>query len=328
MKINNEEIEQTLKIEYGISVSGITELNIGFDQNTTVYKICAKDNKEYFLKIRFKIFNKASLIIPLWINNSINTKNIINIEKTLKGKLYVKKSLLYFILCPFINGKSGWDKSLTKNQLSKFGKFMEILHSLELPNEYKKLLPVESYNSKYRNNVKKYLKNINNEIYESNIINIFLKNLAGKKDIIIEIINASEKIAENEKNNLQKMSLCHGDIHAGNILISETEFFIIDWDTILLSPKEKDLMFIGGGIGDRWNTEEEIECFYKGYGKSADINKRLLRYYRHERIIQDIYEFYQQIINPQTDDSERELCLKYFNEQFEPDNVIDMAIKT
>ena len=328
MKINDEEIEKIIKTGYGISVSNIIKLNIGFDQNTSVFKVCSKDNKEYFLKIRCKIFNKASLIIPLRIGNCINTKNIINAVKTINGKLFVKKSLSCFILYPYIYGKSGWDSSLTKDQFMEFGRFMKNLHLLDLPNESKKLLPVESYNSKYRSNVKKYLKKINKEVYDSKIINDFFSELITKKEVIMKIINTSEEIAEKEKNNLHKMCLCHGDIHAGNILINETDFFIIDWDTILFSPKEKDLMFIGGGICDKWNTEEEIEYFFAGYGKSADINKNLLKYFRHERIIQDVYEFYHQIINPQTREEERELCFNYFNEQFEQNNVVDMALRT
>ena len=328
MKITDEKIEKTLKIKYEISISSIIKLSIGFDQNTSVYKIHSKDNNEFFLKIRSKIFNKASLIIPLWISDCLNAKNVINVVKTTKGKLYAKESLLYFILYPFISGQSGWNKSLTNDQFINFGKFMHHLHSLELPDKYKKLLPIEDYKSKYRNSVKKYLNNTSKNIYEDKIIVDFLKNLFAKKDVIIEIINTSEEIFKNEKNDLQKMRVCHGDIHAGNILISETKFFIIDWDTVLLSPIEKDLMFIGGGICNKWNEEEEINYFYTGYGKSADINRKLLKYYRHERIIQDVYEFYNQIVTTEINEEERELCIKYFNEQFEPNNVVDMALRT
>ena len=84
------------------------------------------------------------------------------------------------------------------------------LHSLEPPNNYKKLLPVEGYNSKYRNNVKRYLCNTRKTINEDKIIVDFQKALFAKKEIIIEIIDASEKIIKNEKNNLHKMRVCHG----------------------------------------------------------------------------------------------------------------------
>jgi len=48
------------------------------------------------------------------------------------------------------------------------------------------------------------------------------------------------------------MVLCHCDIHAGNVLISEegagTRLHVIDWDEPALAPKERDLMFVGAGL--------------------------------------------------------------------------------
>ena len=43
--------------------------------------------------------------------------------------------------------------------------------------------------------------------------------------------------------------LCHSDVHAWNLLIStDGELYIVDWDNPILAPKERDLMFIGGGV--------------------------------------------------------------------------------
>jgi spectinomycin phosphotransferase len=44
--------------------------------------------------------------------------------------------------------------------------------------------------------------------------------------------------------------LCHSDIHADNLLIDPTgRLYIVDWDNPILAPKERDLMFVGGGVG-------------------------------------------------------------------------------
>lgn len=44
-------------------------------------------------------------------------------------------------------------------------------------------------------------------------------------------------------------------------------------------------------------------------------------------IIQDIYEFYNQIVNIGTEEEERKLCLKIFKEQFDANNVVDIALE-
>ena len=75
------------------------------------------------------------------------------------------------------------------------------------------------------------------------------------------------------------------------MLIDENGFlFIVDWDDSIMAPKERDLMFIGGGVANVWNNPREEEFFYKGYGKT-EINQALLAYYRHERIIEDVAEY-------------------------------------
>ena len=65
------------------------------------------------------------------------------------------------------------------------------------------------------------------------------------------------------------------------------DLYIVDWDAPIMAPKERDLMFIGGGVANVWNNPHEEDCFYQGYGNS-EINQVILAYYRHERIIEDI----------------------------------------
>lgn len=56
-----------------------------------------------------------------------------------------------------------------------------------------------------------------------------------------------------------------------------TMFYLVDWDDPIMAPKERDLMFIGGGVGNVWNRSHEEELFYEGYGK-VDVNPVLLAY--------------------------------------------------
>jgi spectinomycin phosphotransferase len=329
MKIELEKIPEIIETEYGISVSGIDQLHIGFDKNTAVYKLFSTDRKVYFLKIRSGNFTETSLTIPFLIYQKTNSSNLINIVKTADGKLYVKRASLYIMIFPFINGQPGWNISLTKDQFVDFGKFMHTIHSTELPSAYSRIIPKETYDSKYREWIKEYIGAIAMEEirYENPVMIRFLEVFQKRRGIILKILNCAEKMLKEIKPENQKMCLCHGDIHAGNIFIVQNNFYIVDWDTILIAPKERDLMFIGGGIGNKWNTVKEIEYFYYGYGKEAVTNKNLIKYYRCDRILQDIYELYSQIVNAETEEGERELCLEAFKEQFEENNVADIALK-
>jgi spectinomycin phosphotransferase len=321
-----EHLLESIKKEYGVSISRAEKLNIGLDQHTAIYKLFSQTNEIYFLKIRSGNFNELCVNIPFWISTKLNSPHLIDPIKTINNKLFVKISSFYLMLFPFINGQSGWDVSLTKEQFYGFGKFMFNLHSIDLPEKYLNCFAVETYNGIYRNSVKNVFGKIENG--SNNIIKNFLDVLYENKKIVIEMIDYLEKVISEIDKKSKRMCLCHGDIHAGNLLINQDNFYIVDWDTIILAPKEKDLMFIGGGIGNKWKNDEEIEYFYKGYGKKLRIDNNLIKYYRYERIIQDIYEFHQQIMNIETNEEERKLCFKLFKEQFEPDNVVETALKT
>ena len=122
--------------------------------------------------------------------------------------------------------------------------------------------------------------------------------------------------------------LCHSDIHGGNVLIDgNNTITIVDWDEPIMAPKERDLMFIGGGIGHVWNKPHEEAMFYEGYGET-EINMAMLTYYRHERIVQDIAEYCQELLLTTSGGKDRLQSYKHFIAMFEPMGVVDIAFKT
>ena len=104
------------------------------------------------------------------------------------------------------------------------------------------------------------------------------------------------------------------------------ELAIVDWDEPILAPKERDLMFIGGGVGGIWNNDREATWFYQGYGQTA-LDLVALSYYRYERIVADIATCAEQIFGMQGSVEERQKALQLSN-QFLPNNVVDIAHRT
>lgn len=58
--------------------------------------------------------------------------------------------------------------------------------------------------------------------------------------------------------------------------------FVIDWDQVMLAPKERDFIFV---------REPQAAAFFKGYGGKADVDQMALAYFLWERVIQDIIAF-------------------------------------
>ena len=136
-----------------------------------------------------------------------------------------------------------------------------------------------------------------------------------------------QELGQKLKDQPTKFVLCHSDIHGGNVLINgNNPIYIVDWDDPIMAPKERDLMFIGG-VANVWNKPHEEEFFYKGYGVT-EVNVAMLAYYRHERIVEDIALYGQELLLTTAGGANRQEMFKQFVAMFEPQGVVDIAFKT
>ena len=128
---------------------------------------------------------------------------------------------------------------------------------------------------------------------------------------------------------LRRLSLCHSDVHAGNVLIgADDAFYIVDWDNPILAPKERDLMFVGGGQGFTGHTPQEEEMlFYRGYGET-EIDPPALAYYRYERIVTDIAVYCEQLFLSDAGGEDRAQSLQHLKSNFLPNGTIEIAYKS
>ena len=147
-----------------------------------------------------------------------------------------------------------------------------------------------------------------------------------KQPDILELVSHAELYARILQVRTLELVLCHADLHAGNLLIdNDNHFYIVDWDDPILAPKERDLMFIGGGLGFAGRTpQEEERLFYQGYGQ-VQVDPVALSYYRFERIIQDIAIFCNELTYQTGSDEDREQSLHYLRSNFVPGGTVERA---
>jgi spectinomycin phosphotransferase len=86
--------------------------------------------------------------------------------------------------------------------------------------------------------------------------------------------------------------VCHADLHTGNVLVDERgELHLIDWDEVVLAPRERDLMFVvDGGISRDLAPLRGERAFLAGYG-DVDVHRPTLAYYKFAWAVQDISEY-------------------------------------
>lgn len=311
-----QNIMRCLATYYGIEAISLTFLPIGADQNASVYKAETVDHRAYFVKLKKKYDHDLIIVIPQLLHQA----GIHHVILPIKEALSIGDDVL--IVYPFIEGQDGFKRELTKAQWLLLGKTFSQIHKVKVPEGLKGLIRHESFSDQWRKGVRSIQSHIN-QAPEVKLVTFMKMN----KDLINRLVDRADDLADKAKKQESDFVLCHGDIHGGNVLIDQREkIYIVDWDDPIMAPKERDLMFIGGGVANVWNKPHEEEWFYEGYGK-CNVNGILLSYYRHERILEDIAIYYQAILSDDVEKAEKEEMYKHFISMFEPDGVVDIALR-
>ena len=231
------------------------------------------------------------------------------------------------VLFPFVKGHNGFEVNLTEHQWVEFGKALKSFHLAALPPGVTYSIRRETYSPKWREIVKSFLIRIDRETFTEQVARDLASFLKTKRAETLELIRRAERFALVIQAQDPEFILCHADIHVGNLLIDENdELYIIDWDTLMFAPKERDLMFVGGGLGGGGHTpQDEISLFYQGYGQT-NIDPIALSYYRCERIIEDISIFCRQIFLSDKGGKDREQAHDYLKSNYLPGATIELTI--
>jgi spectinomycin phosphotransferase len=320
-------IVDCLKANYGIAVNTLIFLPIGADMNASVYKAETQGGLSYFVKLKQGHRYDMSIAI-LTLLQASGIQQIIPPIKTADGKLTQHINDFTLTVFPFIDGQNGFCYNLTDDQWVILGKVLRQVHEFDVPSSIKDQIRKETYSPKWREAVRSLDAPINRNLIGDELalkLQAFMKE---HRAIIHRLVNRAESLSQKIEEQSPEFVLCHSDIHGGNVLIDGNgAIYIVDWDEPIMAPKERDLMFIGGGVANTWNNPREEEFFYIGYGKT-NINKILLAYYRHERIVEDIAQYAQALLLQVSGGVERLEMYKQFMDMFEPNGVVDIAFKT
>lgn len=316
-----------LNANYGIQVAALTLLPLGADMNASVYKAQTHDQTAYFVKLKRGHHHDIGVQIVELLHDA-GIKEIIPPVKTILGQSTQQIEDFTLIVYPFVNGQDGFSSNLTDNQWVKLGSALRQVHEIEVPSSIQNRVRREVYSSKWREVVRLLYTHIEAEPTGDEVSLKLLKFMKENISSIHRLVDRAEQLGHKLQDQSHKLVLCHSDIHGGNVLIGgNNSIYIVDWDDPIMAPKERDLMFIGGGVANVWNKLHEEKLFYKGYG-TTKVNSTILAYYRHERIVEDIAEYGHTLLLTTSGGEDRHEMYKHFMWMFEPNGVVDIAFKT
>ena len=326
--LDDEAISACLEAEFGLTAVRIAFLPLGADQNTAVYRAVAGDGTDYFVKLRRGDFNAAAVAVPKYLSD-LGIEGVIPPIATQTGELWAGLGNFKVILYPFVDGRNGFEVSLSDRHWIEFGAVLRRFHDAGLPPEITRGVPRERYDPKWREIVRYFLGHLDESRFEEPVALELARFLKTERDETLRLVDRAERLGTTLRSHEAEFILCHADIHAGNLLVAPNgALYMIDWDTLIYAPKERDLMFVGGGLGGEGHTpQDEIDLFYQGYGR-VQIDPVALAYYRYARIVEDIGVYCEKIFLSDEGGEDREQSLEYLKSNYLPNGTIEIAYQS
>lgn len=321
--IQEAKILACLQEQYGLTVTGLEFLPLGYDSHAGVYKVEANEGA-FFLKVKSLHVDEITVLLPGYLQEQ-GLERVIAPLPAKNQEFWCKIESFTLILYPFIEGRSGWGLALSDEQWASYGAALKKLHSVCLSHDLRKRIHKETFipNKKWADIVKK----LHAEVPETSYDDPYQKQLAAfwleKYDEIGKIVRRAEQIGRVLQRKTLDFVLTHGDIHTGNLLVEKDgQLFLVDWDEAALAPKERDLMFVvaGGFVNDI----ESERLFFRGYGETT-IDPLVLAYYRYARVVEDLGAFAEDVFYRDTSDATKEDSIYWFRVQFSPGGLIEAA---
>jgi spectinomycin phosphotransferase len=323
--IPDEKIIACLQTDFGLKIERLIYMPLGADLNTAVYRAVSRDDRRIFVKLRSGLFNELSTIVPAFLHEEGLAQVIAPVETT-TGALWTSLDEYKVILYPYVDGHDGYDAALTDQQWVELGRTIRRIHEMDLPVAIQARIERENWSGEFRKALREIMEEGRQPFSTDPLILELIAFLKERRELILDLLERTERLAAILQEGARDYCLCHGDLHAGNLLIhAKGDVYLVDWDDLVLAPKEKDLMSVGGGLFGGWRVPAEEEAlFYRGYGeRKSDPNA--MAYYRYERIITDLAVECTQIFQMEGTGEDREQALKYLRSNFLPDGCIAIA---
>ncbi len=316
----------TVETEYGIPISALTFLPLGADSASAAYRAHAIDGAIYFLKVRaLHGFSPPSLLVPLYLHEQ-GVPHLLTPLPTIAQAPWVLLNDFALSLFPFVEGRMGADAGLSERNWTELGATVKQIHASQLPSDLIPIVPRENFTPSRREVLAQLQTAIESHASSDPVQDELAEFWKSRREEVRALVERADALACQLREVSSSLVLCHADLHTWNIILDSREhLWLVDWDETILALKERDLMFVMGGIGRGLVSPKETACFLQGYGE-ADIDPKALTYYRYAWAVQDMGAYGEQIFfSPGLGEASRRDALEGFRSMFEPGNIVDIA---
>ncbi|MEO8285446.1 MAG: aminoglycoside phosphotransferase family protein [Chloroflexota bacterium] len=292
--ISEEALRACLQEQYNISPVTLDFLPLGLDTRAGVFRAVSEQGAPFLLKVKPIPLYEPSCLIPRYLRDQ-EIASVVAPLPTKKNTLWTQVGEWAVIVYPFIDGKTGWRPALNEGQWKATGAALKEIHSVSLPPGGMGSLRKEAFDptgyGRWISEVEMYLTGPPGVGTSERALH---SGWIEHQTTIRTLQSSMEVLAAVLREQSGPFVICHADLHPGNIIRGHSgDIFVIDWDDVMLAPRERDFIFVGE-VGEDRQLQPHTSPFFQGYGH-VNIDWVALIYYRLERVVQDMIAWAQDV---------------------------------
>jgi spectinomycin phosphotransferase len=267
-------LRAALRREFSIEAEQLEALSHGIDTEAAGLRVSASDGREWFAKLRRGHFAEIALALPAFLAGT-GIAEVVAPIATLDGRRCASLGELELAVYPFVQGSNGLDVELSEGHWLALGRALRRIHAVGLPGALAAMIR--------RQTPTRFAGALRALLEQS------APPLVAHRERLWAALDHLERGLAELRARPRELVACHSDIHAGNLLLAgDGALAIVDWDEPILAPRERDVMFVGGGYyANRCSPEEERARFLRGYGE-VPLDPQTVATFRCERVIEDV----------------------------------------
>ena len=325
--LSEEALAAALSRHYGIDALSLGVVSGGEDGSASVYRVETGDaGPRYLVKVRQANGSRdVAAVVSRYLSDS-GLPHVVPPIRSNTSSLTVEEGAFSFTVYPFIEGRTGVETGLVERHWRALGDVVQRLHASVLPSDLSAQLATENYRPAELEVIRQVDRAVSAGSIDGPIAHEAAGFWAAQRSEILALVERTEELGPLVERLSLPLVLCHADLHTWNVMIDgDGELWLIDWDEVVRAPKERDLMFVIGGIDASLIDPRETGWFFDGYGET-ELDPLALSYYRHAWAVQDIGGYGEMLfLAPAIGDERRSHDARILMGLFDSGGIVELA---
>lgn len=288
-----EHLRTWVQEDFSIDLVLMEAVEHGADEEAELWRGRAVDGAPYAVKLGGG-GTPAGLIVSARLVEQ-GVPGVVGSVPTRHGRLWSDREGRRLSVVPWVSDERALSGGMSAQHWVSYGALMAKVHATAVTDALAQFLPREDHtHERVASTIRALDSRLRRLAVEpvgeaDHLARVLAEEWAAAAGLVSNLLEQADGLGRELRTRQAPGVICHGDPHLGNVLIAgDEQVWLIDWDDAVLAPRERDLMFvIGGVLAFAPVTTREQSWFFDGYG-AADLDPTRLAYYRCTRALEDL----------------------------------------